>query len=75
MRSARADEVMDLYVQLILKQGQVEIEGHPADISPSQYRNTGVELIHRREVENLNKSIIVRISSINVQSIKDSFFL
>jgi hypothetical protein len=37
----------------------VEIESHPADLPPDQYRNTDVELINRREVEDLNKSIIV----------------
>ncbi len=48
-----------MYVQIVLKQGQIEVESQPADLPPDQYRNTDVELINRREVEDLNKSIIV----------------
>jgi hypothetical protein len=59
MKDARIDDVLDLYVQIVLKQGQIEVESHPANLPPDQYRNTDVELIHRREVEDLNKSIIV----------------
>ena len=51
--------MLDLYVQFVLKQGQVEIEPQPAELPPDQYRNTDVELIKRHEVETLNKSIIV----------------
>ncbi len=58
-KDSRIDDIVDLYVQIVLKQGQVEIESKPADFPPDQYRNTDVELIHRREVEDLNKSIIV----------------
>jgi hypothetical protein len=58
-KDARFDDILDLYVQIVLKQGQIEVESHPADLPPDQYRNTEVELIHRREVEDLNKSIIV----------------
>jgi hypothetical protein len=58
-KDSRIDDIVDLYVQIVLKQGQVEIESKPADLPPDQYRNTDVELIHRREVEDLNKSIIV----------------
>ncbi|UJR35581.1 hypothetical protein I4U23_028334 [Adineta vaga] len=52
------DDIIDLYVQIVLKQGQVEIDSKPADLPPNEYRNTDAELIHRREVEDLNKSII-----------------
>lgn len=55
----RVDDIIDLYVQIVLRQGQVEIEPKPADVSPSEYRNTEVELIHRREIEDLNELIIV----------------
>ncbi|CAF0804624.1 unnamed protein product [Rotaria sordida] len=57
-KDAHIDDMFDLYVQIVLKQGQVEIESQPADLPPDQYRNTDVELINRHEVENLNKSII-----------------
>ncbi|CAF3490775.1 unnamed protein product [Adineta steineri] len=57
-KDARIDDMVDLYVQIVLKQGQVEIEEKPAENPPNQYRNTDVELIHRREVEDLNESII-----------------
>jgi hypothetical protein len=59
-KEARTDEMLDLHIQLILKQGQVEIQWKPADLPPDQYRHTDAELIHRGEVENLNQSIIVR---------------
>lgn len=65
MRNSHTDDLSDLYIQLVLKQGQIEMEPQPADNSPSQYRNTNVELIHRREVESLNKSIVVRKYSHN----------
>ena len=55
--------MLDLYVQFVLKQGQIEVEAQPAELPPSDYRNTNVELIHRREVENLNKSIIVKFTT------------
>lgn len=58
-RENRFEDVIDLYVQIVLRQGQVEFESRPADLSPDQYRNTEMELINRREVEELNKSIIV----------------
>ena len=57
--------MLDLYVQIVLRQGQVEFESRPADLSPDQYRNTEMELINRREVEELNKSIIVNHRSIS----------
>ncbi|CAF2528282.1 unnamed protein product [Rotaria sp. Silwood2] len=57
-KDARIDDTFDLYVQIVLKQGQVETESQPADLPPEQYRNTDVELINRHEVEDLNKSII-----------------
>lgn len=57
----RFDDLLDLYVQIVLKQGQIEVQAQPADLPPDQYRNTDVELINRREVEELNKSIIVKI--------------
>jgi len=60
-KDARFDDVLDLYVQIVLKQGQIEVESQPADLPPDQYRSTDVELINRREVEDLNKSIIVYI--------------
>lgn len=60
MKSARTDDMIDLYIQFVLKQGQIELPNQPAELSPSQYRNTNVELIHRREVETLNQAIIVR---------------
>ncbi len=59
MKDARFDDILDLYVQIVLKQGQIEADSKPADLPPDQYRNTDVELINRREVEDLNKSIIV----------------
>ena len=55
--------MLDLYAQLVLKQGQIEVESQAADLPPDQYRNTNVELIHRREVEDLNQSIIVTLLS------------
>ena len=58
-KDARIDDMLDLYVQFVFKQGQVEIESQPAELPPDQYRNTDIELIKRREVEDLNKSIIV----------------
>ena len=51
--------LLDLYLQLILKQGQIEMDSQPADLPPDEYRNTDAELINQREVEDLNKSIIV----------------
>lgn len=57
--------MLDLYVQFVLKQGQIEVEAQPAELPPSDYRNTNVELIHRREVENLNKSIIVKFPTLS----------
>lgn len=59
-KDARFDDALDLYVQIVLKQGQIEVQSHPADQPPNEYRNTDVELINRREVEELNKSIIVK---------------
>ena len=58
-KDARVDDIVDLYVQVVLRQGQVEIEAQPAELAPNEYRNTDDELIHRREIEDLNKSIIV----------------
>ncbi|CAF3379261.1 unnamed protein product [Rotaria sp. Silwood1] len=57
-KDAHIDDMFDLYVQIVLKQGQVEVQSQPADLPPDQYRNTDVELINRHEVEDLNKSII-----------------
>ncbi|CAF0937184.1 unnamed protein product [Adineta ricciae] len=57
-KDARIDDIVDLYVQIVLRQGQVEIESQPAELAPNEYRNTDAELIHRREIEDLNKSII-----------------
>lgn len=59
-KDARFEDTLDLYIQIVLKQGQIEVESQPADLPPNQYRNTDVELINRREVEDLNKSIIVK---------------
>lgn len=63
-RENRFEDVLDLYIQLVLRQGQVEFEARPADLPPDHYRNTEMELINRREVEELNKSIIVTDRSI-----------
>ncbi|CAF1594127.1 unnamed protein product [Rotaria magnacalcarata] len=57
-KDARIDDTFDLYVQIVLKQGQIEMEAQPADLSPDQYRNTDVELVNRHEIEDLNKAII-----------------
>ena len=64
--------MLDLYVQFVFKQGQIELEAKPAELPPSEYRNTNAELIHRREVENLNKSIIVNCPILDLLSFSPS---
>ncbi len=73
-RDNRFDDLLDLYVQIVLKQGQIEVESQSADLSPDQYRNTDMELINRREVEDLNKSIIVNESNSQFQFLNFTFF-
>jgi hypothetical protein len=73
-RDNRFDDLLDLYVQIVLKQGQIEVESQSADLSPDQYRNTDMELINRREVEDLNKSIIVNESNSRFQFLNLTFF-
>ena len=65
--------MVDLYIQFVLKQGQIESRTQPADLSPSQHRNTSVELIHRHEVETLNQAIIVNLRRFRFVSIRLTF--
>jgi hypothetical protein len=67
-QDTRSDDILDLYAQFVLKQGQIEIRSQSVELSPNQYRNTNVELIHRREVETLNQSIIVRCTMMIIVS-------